>query len=213
MISKVRQHITQNEPLLFERSSPGKKGYQLPPLDVPAVSAAEALGASNVRSHIEGFPEVSEVEVIRHFTRLSTWNYAIDLGLYPLGSCTMKYNPRLNEYVARLEGLALAHPYQPEALSQGCMRIQHLLESFLTEITGMDAVTLQPAAGAHGWFARGWSRRAIRGGKFWCLIRLTAQTLLRPRSPATKWKKYPPTSAAWSTSASSTGMSMTRWPR
>jgi glycine dehydrogenase subunit 2 len=150
MIQKVRPHITQNEPLLFERSSPGKKGYQLPVLDVPAVQASEVLGAANVRRDIEDFPEVSEVEVIRHFTRLSTWNYAIDLGLYPLGSCTMKYNPRLNEYVARLEGLALAHPYQPEALSQGCMRIQQQLELFLAEITGMDAVTLQPAAGAHG---------------------------------------------------------------
>jgi glycine dehydrogenase subunit 2 len=150
MTKKVRPHITQNEPLLFERSSPGKKGYQLPPLDVPAVNPSEALGSTNVRSDIAGFPEVSEVEVIRHFTRLSTWNYAIDLGLYPLGSCTMKYNPRVNEYVARLEGLANAHPYQPEALSQGCMRIQQQLEEFLAEITGMDAVTLQPAAGAQG---------------------------------------------------------------
>lgn len=150
MTKKVRSHITQNEPLLFERSSPGKKGYQLPPLDVPAVAPEQALGSGNVRSDIEGFPEVSEVEVIRHFTRLSTWNYAIDLGLYPLGSCTMKYNPRVNEFVARIEGLAGAHPYQPEALSQGCMRIQQQLEAYLAEITGMDAVTLQPAAGAHG---------------------------------------------------------------
>ena len=113
-------HISQNEALLFERSSPGKKAYQLPELDVPAVDAAEALGAENVRAEIEGFPEVSEVEAIRHFTRLSTWNYAIDYGMYPLGSCTMKYNPRINELVARIEGLAWAHPYQPEALAQGC---------------------------------------------------------------------------------------------
>jgi glycine dehydrogenase subunit 2 len=150
MTKKVRPHLTQNEPLLFERSSPGKTGYQLPPLDVPPVEPAAALGSANVRDEIPGFPEVSEVEVIRHFTRLSTWNYAIDLGLYPLGSCTMKYNPRVNEYVARIEGLAGAHPYQPEALSQGCMRIQQQLETFLAEITGMDAVTVQPAAGAHG---------------------------------------------------------------
>ena len=115
MIRKVRPHITQNEDLIFERSSPGKIGYQLPALDVPEVDPAEALGAANVRDEIEDFPEVSEVEVIRHFTRLSTWNYAIDLGMYPLGSCTMKYNPRINEAVARLEGLAWAHPYQPEA--------------------------------------------------------------------------------------------------
>ncbi len=150
MINKVRPHVTQNEDLLFERSSPGKKGYQLPALDVPAVDAAAALGAASVRSEIEGFPEVSEVEIIRHFTRLSTWNYAIDLGLYPLGSCTMKYNPRVNELVARLDGLAWAHPYQPEALAQGAMEVMARLEAALAEITGMDAVTLQPAAGAHG---------------------------------------------------------------
>src|SRR5215203_627902 len=150
MIKKTRSHITQNEALLFEISSPGKKGYQLPDLDVPPMDAAQALGSQNVRDEIEGFPEVSEVEVIRHFTRLSTWNYAIDLGLYPLGSCTMKYNPRINETVARTEGLAWAHPYQPEELSQGAMEITAVLEDILAEITGMDAVTLQPAAGAHG---------------------------------------------------------------
>ena len=150
MITKVRSHPSQNEPLLFEISSPGKLGYQLPELDVPAVDPGEALGAVNVRAEIEGFPEVSEVEAIRHFTRLSTWNYAIDLGLYPLGSCTMKYNPRINEQVARTEGLSWIHPYQSESLSQGAMEILAELERALLEITGMDAVTLQPAAGAHG---------------------------------------------------------------
>ena len=99
---------------------------------------------------VEGFPEVSEIEVIRHFTRLSTWNYAIDLGMYPLGSCTMKYNPRVNEFVARLDGIATEHPYQPQELSQGCLKILQLLEKCLLEITGMDAITLQPAAGAQG---------------------------------------------------------------
>ena len=97
-------------------------------------------------------PELSEIEIIRHFTRLSTWNYAIDLGMYPLGSCTMKYNARVNEAVARLEGIAEAHPYQPESLSQGCLQIMKTLEEALIEITGMDAITLQPAAGAHGEF-------------------------------------------------------------
>ncbi|MDP9169019.1 MAG: aminomethyl-transferring glycine dehydrogenase subunit GcvPB [Acidobacteriota bacterium] len=150
MIRKVRSHISQNEDLIFERSSPGKVGYQLPPLDVPDVDPSEALGRDNVREEIAGFPEVSEVEVIRHFTRLSTWNYAIDLGMYPLGSCTMKYNPRINEAVARLEGLAWAHPYQPENLSRGVMEVMAKLEDALCEITGLDAVTLQPAAGAHG---------------------------------------------------------------
>lgn len=152
MVKKVSPHIVQNEPLLFETSSPGKVGYQLPPLDVPAVDPAVALGKGNVRNEIEDFPEVSEFETLRHFTRLSTWNYAIDLGLYPLGSCTMKYNPRVNELVARTEGLAWAHPYQPESLSQGCMEVVAALENALAEITGMNAVTLQPAAGAHGEF-------------------------------------------------------------
>jgi glycine dehydrogenase subunit 2 len=150
MIRKVSSHVTQNEPLLFEISSPGKRAYQLPALDVPAVDPAQVLGAANVRDEITGFPEVSEVELVRHFSRLSTWNYSIDLGMYPLGSCTMKYNPRINEQVAGFEGLAWAHPYQPEALSQGAMEIMARLEAALAEITGMDAVTLQPAAGAHG---------------------------------------------------------------
>ena len=150
MIQKVRSHLSQNEALVFKRSSPGKRAWQLPELDVPAVDAAEALGAGNVRAEIPGFPEVSEVEAIRHFTRLSTWNYAIDHGMYPLGSCTMKYNPRINELVARIEGLAWAHPYQPEALAQGAMEVMARLEAALAEITGMDAVTLQPSAGAQG---------------------------------------------------------------
>ena len=152
MIKKATPHLTQNEPLLFERSSPGKNGYQLPDLDVPPVDAVAVLGAENTRAEIEDFPEVSEVDAIRHFTRLSTYNYAIDLGLYPLGSCTMKYNPRVNEAVARIDGLTWIHPYQPDSLSQGAMEIIAALEAALIEITGMDAVTLQPAAGAHGEF-------------------------------------------------------------
>ena len=148
-IKRVRPHPNQNEYLIFERSSPGKSAYKLPPLDVPAVDAAKLLGAS-ARRDLGSMPEVSEFEIIRHFTRLSTWNYAIDLGMYPLGSCTMKYNARVNEAVARLEGLAEAHPYQPEKLSQGALRILKLLSDYLLEITGMEAITLQPAAGAHG---------------------------------------------------------------
>ncbi|MFZ0636034.1 MAG: aminomethyl-transferring glycine dehydrogenase subunit GcvPB [Candidatus Acidiferrales bacterium] len=147
---RARRHPTLNEGLIFEKSAPGKRGFELPPLDVPAVDAAKELGAAFVRAEIEGFPEVSEIEVIRHFTRLSTWNYAIDLGMYPLGSCTMKYNPRVNEFVARLEGLANEHPYQPAELAQGCLRILHDLQKCLLEITGMDAVTLEPVAGAQG---------------------------------------------------------------
>src|ERR1700681_3147687 len=151
-IKKAGRHISQNEGLIFEQSAPGKRGIELPPLDVPAVDARAELGAEHAREGIEGFPEVSEIDVIRHFTRLSTWNYAIDLGLYPLGSCTMKYNPRVNEQVARTDGLAWIHPYQPDSLSQGAMEIMAELERCLAEITGMDAVTLQPSAGAHGEF-------------------------------------------------------------
>ncbi|MGH9776023.1 MAG: aminomethyl-transferring glycine dehydrogenase subunit GcvPB [Candidatus Acidiferrales bacterium] len=144
------RHISRNEGLIFEKSAPGKRGAELPPLDVPAVDAAKELGAEFARDEIAGFPEVSEIEVIRHFTRLSTWNYAIDLGMYPLGSCTMKYNPRVNEFAARLDGLATEHPYQPQELSQGCLRILDTLQKCLLEITGMEAATLQPAAGAQG---------------------------------------------------------------
>ena len=148
---KVRPHQTQNEGLLFEKSAPGKRAYKLAPLDVPAVDAAKLLGDAH-RKEAAGLPELSEIEIIRHFTRLSTWNYAIDLGMYPLGSCTMKYNPRVNEFVARIEGLAEAHPYRPEALAQGALEIIDLLQRCLMEITGMEAITLQPAAGAHGEF-------------------------------------------------------------
>ncbi|MGE5325996.1 MAG: aminomethyl-transferring glycine dehydrogenase subunit GcvPB [Deltaproteobacteria bacterium] len=149
-IRAARQHLTRNENLIFERTSPGKSGVELAPLDVPPVTAADALEAEMVRNDIEGFPEISELEVIRHFTRLSTWNYGVDTGLYPLGSCTMKYNPRINEVVSRLEGLATDHPYAPGVLTQGCQRVLHETARLLAEITGMDAVSLQPAAGAQG---------------------------------------------------------------
>jgi glycine dehydrogenase subunit 2 len=149
-IREARPHVTRNEGLIFERSSPGKVGAELAPLDVPAVSPVELLGEDMARAGVEGFPEVSELEVIRHFTRLSTWNYGVDTGLYPLGSCTMKYNARINEVVARLPGLATEHPYAPQALAQGCLRILHETARCLQEITGMDAVSLQPAAGAQG---------------------------------------------------------------
>jgi glycine dehydrogenase subunit 2 len=149
-IKKAGRHVSQNEGLIFEKSSPGKRAFELPPSDVPPVDVRAALGLDHARGDIEGFPEVSEIEVIRHFTRLSTWNYAIDLGMYPLGSCTMKYNPRVNEHIARLEGISTEHPYQPVQLSQGCLKIMWTLQKCLIEITGMDAATLQPAAGAQG---------------------------------------------------------------
>src|SRR5437660_10010961 len=95
-IKKATRHVSQNEGLIFEKSSPGKRGYKLPPLDVPEVDSGKVLGQAARQDDLKSLPEVSEMEIIRHFTRLSTWNYAIDLGMYPLGSCTMKYNPRVN---------------------------------------------------------------------------------------------------------------------
>jgi glycine dehydrogenase subunit 2 len=142
--------LAYEEPLLFERSRPGRAGYSLPELDVPPVRPDEALPAEALRADLEALPELSEVDVVRHFTRLSTWNAAVDLGLYPLGSCTMKYNPKLNERVARLPGFALAHPMQPPALAQGILELMWELERQLAEVSGMDRVSLQPAAGAQG---------------------------------------------------------------
>ena len=149
-MSRTTQTFSLNESLVFEVSSPGKRAYSLPKLDVEDVPAEEILGAGNVRDEVAGFPEVSEVEIVRHFTRISTWNYHIDMGLYPLGSCTMKYNPKLNERVARLPGIALAHPLQDSDHSQGNLEILFRLQECLQELTGLEAVTLQPAAGSQG---------------------------------------------------------------
>lgn len=148
--TRTGRHLALNEGLIFERSAPGRTGYDLPRLDVPAVDLGAALGADNLREPIPGFPEVSEVDVVRHFTRLASWNYSIDAGMYPLGSCTMKYNPRLNERVAAMKGLAEAHPLSPESLVQGSLEVLRLLADCLAEISGMDAVSLQPPAGACG---------------------------------------------------------------
>ncbi len=135
-----------NEKLIFEHSDPGRRGYSLPKLDVPEAQLPEAM----TRAEVTGFPEVSEVDVVRHYTRLSTWNYGVDSGFYPLGSCTMKYNPKVNETAARIAGLAGCHPYTPEHLSQGALKLMFDLQIALAEISGFSAVTLQPAAGAHG---------------------------------------------------------------
>lgn len=144
------KNLRQREPLIFERSAPGTVGYRLPALDVEPVDPERTLGAEVVRGEIADFPEVSEVDVVRHFHRLSQWNYSLDDGLYPLGSCTMKYNPRVNEELSRLPGFSQVHPLQPEAEVQGALRLMWELEQALIGITGMARVTLQPAAGAHG---------------------------------------------------------------
>lgn len=136
------------ELLIFEISGKGKAAYSLPHLDVPADE--ELLKNIRTRKEIRGFPEVSEVEIVRHFHRLSRANYSVDEGFYPLGSCTMKYNPKINEKVAVLPSFLLAHPYAPQDLVQGNLEILKKTEDFLSEITGMDAFTLQPSAGAQG---------------------------------------------------------------
>jgi glycine dehydrogenase subunit 2 len=147
---RTSSHFQINELLVFEQGRPGRHAFDLPALDVPSIPVTEILSPVLLRDDVAGMPELGEVDVVRHFTRLSTWNYHIDLGLYPLGSCTMKYNPKVNELVARLEGFSMAHPYMPAELSQGALEVQKMLETALAEISGMDAVTLQPAAGAHG---------------------------------------------------------------
>ncbi len=150
-ITKVTEHPTQNEGLIFERSKPGRTGYFLPKLDVDEIPMDEIIPAELRRTDgLEGVPEVSEVDVVRHFTRMSTWNFSIDLGMYPLGSCTMKYNSRLNEKVARIDGFTNLHPLAPESESQGALGLMWQLQEDLAEITGLPGVSLQPAAGAHG---------------------------------------------------------------
>jgi glycine dehydrogenase subunit 2 len=150
-ITKVTSHISHNEALIFERSQPGRIGYRLPPLDVDEQSLDEIIPKNLQRDDdLEGVPEVSEVDVIRHFIRMSTWNYSIDLGMYPLGSCTMKYNSRLNEKVARIPGFANLHPLSNDDDAQGALEVIYELQEHLAEITGLPGVSLQPAAGAHG---------------------------------------------------------------
>ena len=150
-ITKATSHISQNEALIFERSQTGRVGYRLPPLDVDETSLDEIIPQKFRREDdLEGMPEVSEVDVVRHFTRISTWNYSIDLGMYPLGSCTMKYNSRLNEKVARIAGFANLHPLASVEDTQGALQLIYELQESLSEITGLAGVSLQPAAGAHG---------------------------------------------------------------
>ena len=139
-----------NEPLLFEMGSPGRTAYSLPKCDVPEVELEAILPTTEIRNPIDNLPELTELDVVRHFTRLSQWNFSIDTNFYPLGSCTMKYNPKVNNETANLSGFAQHHPYTPEALSQGSLQLMFELQEYLKEISGMEHVSLQPAAGAHG---------------------------------------------------------------
>ncbi|PUA39495.1 glycine dehydrogenase (aminomethyl-transferring) [Paenibacillus elgii] len=136
--------------LIFELSQPGRVAYSLPACDVPETEAAELVPSHMLRSEPAALPEVYEVDVIRHYTELSRLNFGVDNGFYPLGSCTMKYNPKINEDTARFSGFAGIHPYQPESSVQGALELLYTLQNDLAALTGMDQVTLQPAAGAHG---------------------------------------------------------------
>lgn len=143
--------LTFKEPLIFEASTPGRAAHSLP-RSCREAPGAVALPTASLRETAPRWPEVSELEAVRHFVRLSQQNYGIDVGFFPLGSCTMKYNPKINEEVARLTGFAALHPLAPSGWVQGALQLYWELERYLMEITGFSAVTLQPAAGAHGEF-------------------------------------------------------------
>ena len=138
------------EPLIKEYSSEGRKGYSLPDLDVPDINMDEYIDQDYLRDKEPDLPEVSEVDVVRHFTSLSEINYGVDSGIYPLGSCTMKYNPKVNEDIARYQKLTKLHPYQKSEQIQGSLEILFELKNDLAEISGMDNISLQPASGAQG---------------------------------------------------------------
>ncbi|MBM7569687.1 aminomethyl-transferring glycine dehydrogenase subunit GcvPB [Aquibacillus albus] len=140
----------QNFSLIFEHSSPGRIGHSLPELDVPEVDLTKQISSPYIRESEPNLPEVSELQIIRHYTGLSRRNYGVDSGFYPLGSCTMKYNPKINEDIARLEGFSHIHPYQATNTVQGALEVMYDLQQSLAEITGMAEVSLQPAAGAQG---------------------------------------------------------------
>lgn len=139
-----------NQPLIFEMTKEGRVGYSLPELDIPEVDLSTLLPEGLLREEAAELPEVSELDIMRHYTALSKRNHGVDSGFYPLGSCTMKYNPKINESVARFPGFANIHPLQDEDTVQGAMELMYDLQEHLIEITGMDDLTLQPAAGAHG---------------------------------------------------------------
>ncbi|WP_026674884.1 aminomethyl-transferring glycine dehydrogenase subunit GcvPB [Alkalihalobacterium bogoriense] len=140
----------KDQPLIFELSKEGRIGHSLPPCDVEEIALEDVIPAEYIRTSEPELPEVSELQLMRHYTALSKRNHGVDSGFYPLGSCTMKYNPKINEDVARYDGFAHIHPHQEESQVQGALELLYELQTSLAEITGMDEVTLQPAAGAHG---------------------------------------------------------------
>jgi glycine dehydrogenase subunit 2 len=138
------------EKLIFEMGAPGRRAALLPAMDVPTKPLDHLVPRDMLRAEPAPLPEVSEIEVVRHFTHLSQRNFGVDTGFYPLGSCTMKYNPKVNEEMAGLPGFARIHPQEHESMTQGAIQLLYELEGYLAEIAGMERVTLQPAAGAHG---------------------------------------------------------------
>ena len=140
----------QDFPLIFELSQESRTGFSLPEFDIPESDVDDMIGEEFVRTKDAELPEVSELQIMRHYTALSKRNHGVDSGFYPLGSCTMKYNPKMNEDVARLTGFSHIHPYQAPETVQGALGLMYDLQESLVNITGMNTVTLQPAAGAHG---------------------------------------------------------------
>ena len=218
-ITKATTHVNQNEGLIFEKSSPGKKAYKLPPLDVPEVDA-EALLGEHAREDLGNMPEVSEIEIIRHFTRMSTWNYAVDYGMYPLGSCTMKYNARVNEFVARLRRPGASASLSARAHFAG--RAAHHEDAAASSSSKSPAWTPSPcsplpepmaSSPESCWCAPISSRRAIRARRFWSPTPRTAPIPRPPRCAATRSRTSSPTPPAWSTLPRSSRRSTTMSPR
>src|SRR3954463_13748839 len=141
---------TRDTKLLFELSESGRRAHRLPRCDVPERPVSDLLPADSLAAAPPAVPELSEPEVVRHFANLSQLNMSVDTHFYPLGSCTMKYNPKRNESVARMPGFSDLHPYQPESTLQGMLQLLYELQEYLQEISGLPACSLQPAAGAHG---------------------------------------------------------------
>lgn len=205
--------------LIFELSSPGRSAYSLPEPDVDVDAARGQVPGRYLRQEPPALPEVSELDVVRHYSRLSQLNYGLDTHFYPLGSCTMKYNPKLNEDMARLPGFARLHPLAPEPLTQGALGLMHELAAMLAEIAGMDTVSLQPAAGAQGELAgvlmiRAWHEaNGEHRTKVLVPTRRTARTRPRRPSPGTRWSRSSRTPTAKSTCWTSSASWAATWRR
>ena len=172
------------EPLIFEHSRPGRVAVPLPESDAGAPGLDECIPASMLREEPADLPEVGQLDLVRHFVRLSQMNMSVDTHFYPLGSCTMKYNPKVNDWASELPGMARIHPYQPDETLQGALALLHSLENALAAVSGFDAISLQPAAGAHGEFlglllfvpTTNITSRTVNAWRFSSLILRTART-------------------------------------